>query len=81
MWYSAALERGHTPATYSLAIMHLNGVGTIRDCNIAIDLLKRICERGSWVANRLQTAYALQQNSDRGTDAKHNEIGRLFLSL
>lgn len=24
LWYTQALDRGHTPAAYSLAIMHLN---------------------------------------------------------
>eukprot|EP00392_Amoebophrya_sp_AT5.2_P001253 g1255.t1 len=61
LWYTQALDRGHTPAAYSLAIMHLNGVGTVRDCSIAVNLLKRVCERGSWVSSRLQEAYALQQ--------------------
>ncbi len=37
------------------------GVGTVRDCSIAVNLLKRVCERGSWVSSRLQEAYALQQ--------------------
>ena len=30
LWYTQALDRGHTPAAYTLAIMHLNGVGTVR---------------------------------------------------
>lgn len=57
MWYTQALDRGHTPAAYTLAVMHLNGVGTIRNCQIAVDLLKRVCERGSWVSQKLQEAY------------------------
>ena len=58
-WYTRALHRGHTPAAYSLAVMHLNGVGTIRDCDIAVNLLKKVCERGGWVNQRLQEAYTL----------------------
>lgn len=56
-WYTQALDRGHTPAAYTLAVMHLNGVGTIRDCRIAVDLLKRVCERGEWTSRQLQEAY------------------------
>ena len=61
VWYTQALDRGHTPAAYSLAVMHLNGVGTIRDCSIAVNLLKKVCERGEWVSERLQEAYNLQE--------------------
>ncbi|KAF4672641.1 Sel-1 suppressor of lin-12-like [Perkinsus chesapeaki] len=58
MWYAQALERGHTPAAYALAIMHLNGVGTVRDCRMAVKLLKEVAERGDWVTNILDAAYA-----------------------
>lgn len=61
LWYTQALDRGHTPAAYTLAVMHLNGVGTMRNCKIAVDLLKRVCERGSWVSQKLQTAYDQQE--------------------
>eukprot|EP00747_Dinoflagellata_sp_TGD_P001835 gnl/TRDRNA2_/TRDRNA2_102512_c2_seq1.p1 gnl/TRDRNA2_/TRDRNA2_102512_c2~~gnl/TRDRNA2_/TRDRNA2_102512_c2_seq1.p1 ORF type:complete len:559 (-),score=120.24 gnl/TRDRNA2_/TRDRNA2_102512_c2_seq1:52-1545(-) len=57
LWYTQALDRGHTPAAYTLAVMHLNGIGTVRNCWIAVDLLKRVCERGSWVSRKLQEAY------------------------
>merc|ERR1719440_2428028 len=62
LWYTQALDRGHTPAAYTLAVMHLNGVGTVRNCKIAVDLLKRVCERGSWVSRKLQEAYAKQDS-------------------
>merc|ERR1740121_1488246 len=52
-----ALDRGHTPAAYSLAVMHLNGIGTVRDCDIAVNLLKKVCERGEWVSGKLVDAY------------------------
>eukprot|EP00971_Amphidinium_carterae_P129906 2573301-Amphidinium_carterae.1 len=42
LWYTQALDRGHTPAAYSLAVMHLNGIGTVRDCDIAVNLLKKV---------------------------------------
>merc|ERR1712232_1260422 len=67
LWYTEALDRGHTPAAYTLAVMHLNGVGTVRNCKIAVDLLKRVCERGSWVSQKLQAAYDLRK--ERPDDA------------
>jgi len=30
LWLTQALDRGHTPAAYALALMHLNGVGIMR---------------------------------------------------
>jgi TPR repeat protein len=61
LWYTQALDRGHTPAAYTLAVMHLNGVGTMRNCKIAVELLKRVCERGSWVSQKLHDAYDRQE--------------------
>ena len=63
VWYTEALDRGHTPAAYALAVMHLNGIGTTRSCKIAVELLKRVCERGNWVADKLQEAYDQQISS------------------
>mmetsp|Transcript_77753 Transcript_77753/g.172166 ORF Transcript_77753/g.172166 Transcript_77753/m.172166 type:complete len:720 (-) Transcript_77753:49-2208(-) len=57
LFYTQALDRGHTPAAYSLAVMHLNGIGTARDCDIAVNLLKKVCERGEWVSSKLVEAY------------------------
>lgn len=57
LYYAQALDRGHTPAAYSLAVMHLNGIGTVRDCDIAVNLLKKVCERGEWVSSKLVSAY------------------------
>lgn len=57
LYYTQALDRGHTPAAYSLAVMHLNGIGTVRDCDIAVNLLKKVCERGEWVSGKLVDAY------------------------
>merc|ERR1712125_8668 len=74
LWYTQALDRGHTPAAYTLAIMYLNGVGTMRNCKIAVDLLKRVCERGSWVSRKLQDAY-------NGKDSHPEMAAWLFLRL
>eukprot|EP00929_Paragymnodinium_shiwhaense_P077852 TRINITY_DN4018_c0_g2_i1.p1 TRINITY_DN4018_c0_g2~~TRINITY_DN4018_c0_g2_i1.p1 ORF type:complete len:758 (-),score=174.75 TRINITY_DN4018_c0_g2_i1:89-2362(-) len=57
LFYTQALDRGHTPAAYSLAVMHLNGIGVLRDCDIAVNLLKKVCERGEWVSTKLVDAY------------------------
>lgn len=63
IFYTQALDRGHTPAAYSLAVMHLNGIGTIRDCSIAVNLLKKVCERGDWVSAKLVDAYELTEKA------------------
>ncbi|CAE7234675.1 SECA1 [Symbiodinium sp. CCMP2592] len=60
-WYTQALDRGHTPAAYTLAVMHLNGIGAVRNCKMAVELLKRVCERGAWVSGKLREAYELQE--------------------
>lgn len=62
LWYTQALDRGHTPAAYSLAVMHLNGIGTVRNCDIAVNLLKKVCERGEWVTSKLVDAYEYGEN-------------------
>ncbi|CEL93954.1 unnamed protein product [Vitrella brassicaformis CCMP3155] len=62
MWYARALEKGHTPAAYSLAVMYLNGLGTVRDCSMAVTLLKKVCERGEWVTKALQDAYRFEKD-------------------
>ncbi|CAK0812148.1 unnamed protein product [Prorocentrum cordatum] len=61
--YTQALDRGHTPAAYSLAIMYLNGIGAPVNCDIAAKLLRTVCERGSWVADKLADATALSEKS------------------
>lgn len=74
LYYTHALDRGHTPAAYSLAVMHLNGIGTVRDCDIAVNLLKKVCERGEWVSSKLVEAY------DHG-DKQPDRAALLFLKL
>ncbi|CAE8678745.1 unnamed protein product, partial [Polarella glacialis] len=75
LWYTQALDRGHTPAAYTLAVMHLNGVGTVRNCKMAVDLLKKVCERGSWVSNKLREAHDLQR------EGRNEAAAWLFLRL
>eukprot|EP00913_Durusdinium_trenchii_P000312 g285.t1 len=49
-WDSRGADIAHPEV---LAVMHLNGIGTVRNCKMAVELLKRVCERGSWVSNKL----------------------------
>ncbi|CAJ1368288.1 unnamed protein product [Effrenium voratum] len=74
LYYTQALDRGHTPAAYSLAVMHLNGIGTVRDCDIAVNLLKKVCERGEWLSSKLVSAY------DFG-DKEPDKAALMFLKL
>eukprot|EP00927_Polykrikos_kofoidii_P049989 TRINITY_DN43957_c0_g1_i1.p1 TRINITY_DN43957_c0_g1~~TRINITY_DN43957_c0_g1_i1.p1 ORF type:complete len:846 (+),score=143.41 TRINITY_DN43957_c0_g1_i1:101-2539(+) len=74
LYYTQAIDRGHTPAAYSLAVMHLNGIGVMRDCTIAVNLLKMVCERGEWVSSKLSEAH---ENGDRNPD----KAAWLFLKL
>jgi len=74
LYYTQALDRGHTPAAYSLAVMHLNGIGTVRDCDIAVNLLKKVCERGEWVSSKLVEAYAYDER-------RADKAALLFLKL
>ncbi|KEP64387.1 UNVERIFIED_CONTAM: Sel1 repeat-containing protein [Hammondia hammondi] len=55
--YTRALQAGSTGAAYALGLMHLNGLGAVRDCSVAASLLKRVCEKGGFVTKHLQKAY------------------------
>lgn len=74
IFYTKALDHGHTPAAYSLAVMHLNGIGTVRDCDIAVELLKKVCERGEWVSSKLSDA-------NEYCDTHPDRAALLFLKL
>lgn len=37
-----------------MGLMHLNGLGAVRDCGVATALLKRVCEKGAFVTRNLQ---------------------------
>eukprot|EP01047_Picozoa_sp_COSAG01_P021570 COSAG01_NODE_1255_length_11040_cov_67.549584_9_plen_385_part_00 len=47
--FAVAAGEGHTMALYNLAVMHHNGLGTGRSCELAVQYLKNVVERGSWV--------------------------------
>ncbi|PFH32630.1 Sel1 repeat-containing protein [Besnoitia besnoiti] len=59
--YTKALRSGSTGAAYALGLMHLNGLGAVRDCAVASSLLKRVCEKGGYVTKNLQKAYMLYE--------------------
>mmetsp|Transcript_68412 Transcript_68412/g.164222 ORF Transcript_68412/g.164222 Transcript_68412/m.164222 type:complete len:715 (-) Transcript_68412:8-2152(-) len=68
LWFTEAIDRGHTPAAYALSVMYLNGIGVpnrqgVGNCKTAVELLKRVCERGSWAARQLQEAYDKQASA------------------
>jgi len=79
LYFTQALDRGHTPAAYSLAVMHLNGIGTVRDCDIAVNLLKKVCERGEGVSSKLVDAYEYgEQQPDKAATAIATTSCRLW---
>ena len=39
---------GHVLAFYNLGMMHAGGVGVMRSCQTAAELLKNVAERGTW---------------------------------
>lgn len=47
-YFTLAGHQSHTRALYNLAQMHINGLGTIRNCPMGLKLLKTVSERGSW---------------------------------
>eukprot|EP00798_Chlamydomonas_sp_ICE-L_P011120 gene11120-18744_t len=55
-YFSLASHTGHLLSMYNVAMMHLAGKVTIRNCKPGLVLLKAISERGS-VAAHLQTAH------------------------
>ena len=49
---------GHVLAFYNLGMMHAMGIGVMRNCQTAAELLKNVAERGTW-GNELMEAHAL----------------------
>ncbi|CAK1583991.1 unnamed protein product [Parnassius mnemosyne] len=62
-YFSLASQSGHVLALYHLAHMHAQGLGVLRSCTTAVELLKNVCERGSWSA-RLMLAHAAWRARD-----------------
>ena len=51
------ISSGHVLAFYNLGMMHAAGVGVMRNCQTAAELLKNVAERGAW-SNDLMDAHA-----------------------
>ena len=49
---------GYVLAFYNLGMMHAVGIGVIRNCQTAAELLKNVAERGFW-GNSLMSAHSL----------------------
>ncbi|CAB0003460.1 unnamed protein product [Nesidiocoris tenuis] len=47
-YFYLAAHSGHIVAHYHLAQMHARGFGTMRSCMTAVELYKRVVERGKW---------------------------------
>ena len=62
-YFTLSAHQGHTLALYNLGQMHLNGLGTPRSCQVAVQFLKAVAERGAW-GTQLDAAHAALQNSD-----------------
>ncbi|OEH78082.1 hypothetical protein cyc_01865 [Cyclospora cayetanensis] len=63
-WYTKAVRGGSTGAAYALGVMHLSGLGAVRDCPLAVGLLKLATERSTYFAHMLQRAHgAYEQNA------------------
>ncbi|KAL8440472.1 hypothetical protein Efla_007119 [Eimeria flavescens] len=62
-WLTKAVRGGSTGAAYALGVMHLSGLGAVRDCPLAVGLLKLATERASFFAHTLQRAHTAYERS------------------
>ncbi|KAK9818102.1 hypothetical protein WJX72_007209 [[Myrmecia] bisecta] len=63
-YFSLAAKVGHLLAMYNLAMMHLSATGMEKaSCTTALDLLKKVAERGPWAAE-IQDGYELFMEGD-----------------
>lgn len=70
MYFSLASRSGHVLALYNLAQMHATGTGMARNCPAAVELLKKVAERGKW-SDQLMVAH---------TDYREGRINEAFFS-
>ncbi|XP_076220744.1 protein sel-1 homolog 1-like [Nomia melanderi] len=68
MYYGLASRSGHVLALYNLAQMHATGIGMARSCPTAVELLKKVAERGKW-SDQLMVAH---------TDYRKGRINEAF---
>lgn len=62
-YFSLAAQQGHLVALYNLAHMHQHGLGTSPSCSLAVQLYKKVAEKGPW-SSILDEAYRLYQQGD-----------------
>ncbi|CDJ61315.1 Sel1 domain protein repeat-containing protein,related, related [Eimeria maxima] len=62
-WLTKAVRGGSTGAAYALGTMHLSGLGAVRDCPLAVGLLKLATERSPYFAHTLQRAHAAYEQN------------------
>ncbi|KAH8739093.1 sel-1 protein [Cryptosporidium ryanae] len=79
LWYTRAYEQGHVPASYALAQLNFNGLGTNKDCNVAIQFLKNIIHKSPYVADIVKEINNISNSKNKKL---YNVNGlKLFLTL
>lgn len=61
--FSLSAQQGSLVALYNLAQMHQHGLGTVPSCTLAVQLYKKVAERGRWSAS-IHEAYKLYQRGE-----------------
>ena len=62
-YFSLAAQHGNLIALYNLADMHFHGLGTTSTCPVAVQLYKKVAEKGN-LANLMADAHLLFQHGD-----------------
>src|SRR5262249_27416356 len=62
-YFTLAAAQGHMVAIFNLGQMHHYGLGTSGSCALAVQLYKKVAERGSW-SHILKDAYDLFMEGD-----------------
>lgn len=64
-WYTRAYEQGHLPSAFALSQLNLNGLGTNRDCNVALGFLRGILQRSSWSSDLISATNNFSRSKSR----------------
>lgn len=62
-YFTLAAQQGHLVAIFYLAQMHHYGFGTSPSCHFAVQLYKRVAEKGMW-SSIIMSAYSLYKKGD-----------------
>lgn len=73
-WLTKAVRGGSTGAAYALGTMHLSGLGAVRDCPLAVGLLKLATERAPYFAHALQRVGGLHAEPGFRAKGLHFEV-------